>query len=386
MHLYRYRSPGILSQKGLIYDEWYFASQEELNDPIDMQSKFEFEANSKDKWHRLLSRLWENDPNSSIAADYFSSISPISYEKIIDNFSLHSRFIIERILIKDNFTLEYFKTSNRRINDLKSFLLLYEPTAGYSVSLSTVNNDMLMWSHYGASHSGFCLIYRPVNGYLHQCPIRYKNSLLVTQGHSCIIGKKFKVEKITYNNKLESIDAFTLFPTYHTGYSFNSEEERLNYHDKIHTQLLTKNECWHYEDENRLLLPQPNRWVSGEITYSSFQRLFHYDFNQVVGIIFGARMKESEKITIKEILNNKLEKRTENFSSKSKQKYIFDFLYQQAEICSSSRVVNILDQDIFSMGSLLKPGSDYYNGQLEKWKTFQGITVESGNFSYDEIP
>lgn len=385
MYVYRYRSPGILSQKALLYDEWYFASREELNDPIDMQSKFEFPEYSKDTWFRILDTLWKNDPSATIAANYLAYICPISYEELLGQFDLHTKRIIENVFNANPFDIADFKRLNHLVSELKALLSLYVPSAGYSVSLSTSNDEMLMWSHYAASHSGYCLIYRPINGYLHQCPRRCKSSLSVSEGHKSTIGDKFKVETIHYENELEPIDAFSLLPSYNTGYKFDTEEERLNFHVNVQKQLLTKNECWAYEKESRLLLPQPSNWISGQSTYSSYKRLFHYDFNQVVGIIFGALMKDYEKSAIKEIISEKLKERVRN-SDEGKKTYIFDFLFQQAEICSSSRGVKIIDQELISMGSFLETGSQYYDRQLKNWKEFKGITRESGTFSYEDIP
>ena len=232
MYVYRYRSPGILSQKGLLYDEWYFASREELNDPIDMQSKFEFPGDNKDTWLRVIRGLWENDPRSEIAATYLSSICPIFYEELIKQYDFHAEKIIENIFKAHEFSLPDFQEVNHLISQLKGMLNLYAPSAGYSVSLSASNSEMLMWSHYGASHSGYCLIFRPLDGFLHQCPQRTKDSLSVSQGHTCSVGTKFKVETINYDNQLESINAFSLLPSYHTGCEFETEEERLDYHRK----------------------------------------------------------------------------------------------------------------------------------------------------------
>lgn len=386
MHVYRYRSPGLLSQKGLIYDEWYFASRDELNDPVDMQLKFEFPANSKSIWKRVIKSLWSNETWEEIAASYFDSICPISSEQLLEEYEYHSAKVLESIFKSRVFSLTDLQQMIESQKQLKDMLSLYAPSAGYSVSLSTCNNEMLMWSHYASSHSGYCLIYRPIDGYLHQCPNRTKDSLSVNKGHMSTVSNRFKVKTIEYDNQLESIDAFYLLPANNTGYNFETEEERLVFHEKIQNQLLTKNECWAYEQETRLLLPQASKFISGEYSYTNFQRLFHYDFNQVVGIIFGARIKDHEKIAIKEIINGKLEKRFHDLGSNSTKTYVFDFLYQQAEICSSSRVVKIIDQELISMGTQLKVGTEYYERQLKAWKEFKGITLESGKYSYDAIP
>ncbi|MCQ9048846.1 DUF2971 domain-containing protein [Vibrio parahaemolyticus] len=386
MYVYRYRSPGLLSQKGLIYDEWYFASREELNDPIDMQSKFEFPENSKSTWFRVIKSLWQNEVWSELAASYFNSICPISMEQLLEEYDQHSVKVVESIFKNCEINLADLQQIGELQKQLKALLSLYAPSAGYSVSLSTCNNEMLMWSHYAASHTGYCLIYRPIDGYLYQCSSRTKDSLSVSKGHTSLIGNKFKVQAIEYENQLEAIDAFCLLPSYNTGYKFETEEERLGFHAKIQSQLLTKNECWAYEQEARLLLPQPSKYISGESAFTNYQRLFHYDFSQVVGIIFGARMREHEKLAIKEIIDAKLEKRFRDLGGKPTKTHVFDFLYQQAEICSSSRVVRIIDQELISMGTHLKVGTEYYQRQLKAWKEFKGVTMEAGKYSYDAIP
>ncbi|EPW6854222.1 DUF2971 domain-containing protein [Vibrio parahaemolyticus] len=386
MYVYRYRSPGLLSQKGLIYDEWYFASREELNDPIDMQSKFEFPENSKSTWFSVIKSLWQNEVWSELAASYFNSICPISMEQLLEEYDQHSVKVVESIFKNCEINLADLQQIGELQKQLKALLSLYAPSAGYSVSLSTCNNEMLMWPHYAASHTGYCLIYRPIDGYLYQCSSRTKDSLSVSKGHTSLIGNKFKVQAIEYENQLEAIDAFCLLPSYNTGYKFEIEEERLGFHAKIQSQLLTKNECWAYEQEARLLLPQPSKYISGESAFTNYQRLFHYDFSQVVGIIFGARMREHEKLAIKEIIDAKLEKRFRDLGGKQTKTHVFDFLYQQAEICSSSRVVRIIDQELISMGTHLKVGTEYYQRQLKAWKEFKGVTMEAGKYSYDAIP
>ena len=107
---------------------------------------------------------------------------------------------------------------------------------------------------------------------------------------------------------------------------------------------------------------------------------------KIAGIIFGHRMSSQDKDSIRNILNEKLEKRTKSLSENSKEKIIFDFLFQQAEICPNSRNVKINNLDLVSMGSIIKPGTEYYDRQLEKWYKGEGIRYQSGNLSYDPIP
>lgn len=380
MHVYRYRPSNLLSHKGLLYDEWYFASKEELNDPIDMQSKFEFSGD----WTRALTSLWANDHDAKVAAAYLTQLSPISYEQLINDFDIHKNQITDRVFSDRPISRVELAELEDSLAHLLALLNLYAPSSGYSVSLSRTNSDMLMWSHYAASHTGFCLIYRPISSCLNQCPIRKKDSLVVTENHSSAVSVAFEIEDINYRDQLHPINAFSLLPVINTGYSFDSESSRLEYHKNIRDQLLTKNKCWQYEQECRLMLRQPHKWISGCSTYNSLQRLFYYDFNQVSGIIFGARMSSHDKESIRNIISHKMLEKFKNI--KGGKAYIFDFLYQQAEICSSSRAVKLVDLDLYLMGSILKPGSTQYIDRLGKWRRGEGIAIENGNFSYDPIP
>jgi hypothetical protein len=386
MHIYRYRSSGLLSQKELLYDEMYFASKEELNDPIEMQSKFEFSDVSGVVWSRLLNELWSGAEYVQYASSYFSSKSPVIYSELLSDFESHRASIIRLAMESMQFQISDFDHMESLLDKLYSFLTLYEPASGYSVSFSKSNNEMLMWSHYAGSHSGYCLIFRPINGELNQCSERVKDSLSVSAGCISSMPRGFKVEDVRYHNEIKEMDGFSLFPVPYTGYSFDNEVDRLKYHADASSQLLTKNECWGYESECRLLLPQPKKWVSGESSYTPYQRIFHYDFRQVVGVIFGARMTNNDRVNIKEIIESKLATRFSNISAKQGKDYIFDFLYQEAEICSSSRQVKINDLELVSMGTTLESGSDYYNKQLGKWKKYEGMVMESGKFTYENIP
>jgi len=56
MHYYRYRSDSELSLKELIYNEIYFASPKESNDPFDSKSFYEFPHDTI-RWSRLLNQV-----------------------------------------------------------------------------------------------------------------------------------------------------------------------------------------------------------------------------------------------------------------------------------------------------------------------------------------
>lgn len=383
MHVYRYRSPSLLSQKGLLYDEWYFASKEELNDPVDLQSKYEFSGKG---WKTLINRLWGENIFANQVAWYFSSLGPISYDEIVSYFGKHKSALDSLFLEStEAWKLSDVKIYKSCLDALEVLLKSYEPGGGYSISFSRNNSNMLMWSHYAGSHSGFCLIYRTIDGKLYQCPDRKKDSLTVAEGHHASISPGFTIKDVNYSNAVNPLDAFRLLPSGYGGEKFNSEDERLDWHKSATQQLLTKNVCWEYEEECRMLLLQPKKFVSGVNEYSSLQRLFHYDFDQLVGVIFGARMSSKDKAVIRDIIDMKRSSRYRKLGPEGK-RVSFDFLYQQAEICQYSRDVKIVDHELYMFGTLVHKGTKQYIDRLEKWRKGHGITIENGEFSYGPIP
>ena len=382
MHVYRYRNSNLLSQKALLYDEWYFASKEELNDPIDMQSNFEF---SQSGWSYLLNNLWNNSAYAAIAADHLSEISPISHEKLLDSFDTIKQNIIHKTFKSKSVQLSEVISLQQALTNLYDLISLYGPGSGYSVSLSRTSASMLMWSHYANSHTGFCLIYRPINGKLSQCPSRKKDAIEVSRGHSTCVPTDFDIENIIYDDQISSLDATSLLPVIYTTNRLDSDDTRAEWHKNKKAQLLTKNKCWEYEEECRLMLPQTSKWISGNSSYSALQRLFYYDFDQVVGVVFGARMTATHKDALRDIITLKLDKKYKSAGGE-RPRFMFDFLYQQAEICPTSRSMNIKDLDLHFMGRTINPSDAIYNDRLIKWRNGEGIKMCKGTFSYEPIP
>ena len=88
MLYYRYRSGSELSIKELIYDELYFASREECNDPYEGKSFAAFSAD-KDLWGNLINealKAHKIDLDESLKekiVEYFVSKCPMPIENIL---------------------------------------------------------------------------------------------------------------------------------------------------------------------------------------------------------------------------------------------------------------------------------------------------------------
>lgn len=379
MYLYRYRSPGLISQKELIYDEFYFASTRELNDPLDMNQNYIFDEGKKEIWKEVFATMYANVGIAEHAADYFNSICPISYSDLMQNIDFHSHRCADKIMghmdIQTKYSIEkkesityisfkeFFKISTA------SFFEKYKPRGAYSVSLSNCNNSELMWSNYTQNHTGFSLILLPFNGHLSQPPLKKKTTLRVSDEVQVGIDDKFEVNDVIYSNKIIPLDAFTLLPVHMTKSAQKKSKQIEEQHAIYRSQLLTKNTAWRYEQESRLILDiKSNAYCNHEFT--SYQRLFNYDFKHVAGVIFGSRMSESEKSSIREIIDDKLAKRFKHMSEANGERAI-SFLYQQAEINHNSRIVDIIDKEVVIHGNTLSPGDDGYDEALKEWKKFE---------------
>lgn len=128
---------------------------------------------------------------------------------------------------------------------------------------SEVPDDILMWSHYSAGHKGFCLKFRRVeNGFLHYTrPVTYPQ-----------------------DDEFPFID-----------YWLTNPKDQINEFKKV---VLTKSRHWSYEKEWRALdrLERINEYYEGhELIYPQ---------EDLVGIIFGLRMSDSQKENIQEALEH----------------------------------------------------------------------------------
>lgn len=133
-------------------------------------------------------------------------------------------------------------------NSIDTVLAFREKSGIYS--LSKVNDDELLWSHYGESHKGFCIEYD------------YE--------------KLFAFEEREGSLKVD------------VAYSLNIpvlELEDLNNKQQFIQKVIgSKSVKWEYEQENRILTTQFG--------------LHEYDFRAVKGIYFGLRMSCEKKIEL----------------------------------------------------------------------------------------
>ena len=258
----------------------------------------------------------------------------------------------------------YFFTIKKTMEDIRTRTLIY--------CFSTRKDSILMWSHYANQHNGYCLVFKSLNGFLYQAKKSMRESINIGRNFcdkvhvSEHIGPKFKFCDVIYGETSALIDPFLYFPQYVSKCKIANEQERLDFFEKLERHHLEKGACWEYEQESRLLLPNPMSWITGEkIEYTKHQRLFYYDFSQLVGVVFGSRMSQENRNRIKEIIDEKIESRLTAASSEDRR---FKFVYFQTKLSSKERKLELEPLEINSLSTHVKKTDATFDREYEEWK------------------
>ncbi|OBR90156.1 hypothetical protein CLRAG_37630 [Clostridium ragsdalei P11] len=381
MFYYRFRPSSELAIKELMYNEIYFASNKECNDPFDGKTFLAFEAD-KGKWRRLLELAWKNynNPNKTRYEEqlsaYLTKISPLTYDEV-----LQLDYI--KVLCSLQFPPDLI-TAFILDKQIKHFLDLYKPRNTYFVSFSRVCDEMLMWAHYASMHQGYCLIFKAIDNSLYQCHKHKRNSVGrntqngIAPKMSQAIPDSFPFEDISYSVDSTSNNAFYCFPQYVIGPEIDKRKQK-DFLTWKRQQHLIKHNCWDYEQESRLTLSSPIPWLFGEVVECSQQeRLFHYQPNQLVGIILGARMDAKQKMRIREIIKEHMDLIALNPGNNSA---VFNFLLCQATLPHNQRKVVIKEEEIFTLTSTISRDDSDFERYLQEWKEGWAIVFNGSSGS-----
>lgn len=359
MLYYRFRPFSPLSVKELLYDELYFSYPHELNDPLDGMITYIFREDYP-KWKRLIEFAWKDLPfDASKVAENFASKCPLK----LSEKTITLDFILQIILdslgkISTNAAL----LLSKRIH---TYLFNYKPSNACSVSMSKTYDNALMWSHYANKHEGYCLIFRSINDKILPTP------RIHTVDKSHRFEKGFEIHDVIYSRKREEIDAFTIYPWGVYGTKL-SHEEHLEYHKKIQHQFLTKSQCWNYEQEARLLI-YPSSVLVNKNHLPATDRIFHYDNSQIAGVIFGMRMSESSKATIRNILLKKSKERT---MGKGIDKYLFNIVTFESNFNDDSHSINIQPSELFDDGNIIRASEPEFCEKFTSWTSGEALHIQ----------
>jgi hypothetical protein len=228
--LYKYRDWQSLFHKDLITSQIaYFASPSTFNDPFDCKIPIRYDINPEELlegiYYRTAKVFYPNSTDQEIRAFAKKQVKegPVDPKTFKKN------------------GVDYFEKLNKQMGIF---------------SLSAQNNDILMWGHYGNSHTGFC--------------VGFDTSELL------------KSKDIDFIGKVKYAPEFpVIIPTG-------------DLEGQFYEQIFSKWDKWSYEDEYRLTKNHiPNRKII--LSKSCFKQ-----------IIFGYQMSEKDKSDMRKIIHKTL--------------------------------------------------------------------------------
>lgn len=381
---YKYRSFSEFSIKELLYQELYFATRQESNDPFDSKTFYEFSPN-EDYWHNLIeivaSRFsWLKKSDITAIAQSLIAISPMTYDQA-SNLDITS-IVFESIENKDLLTSTLFAEEFKKLIDL------YAPEESYFTCFSKVKDDPLMWSHYAGNHQGFCLIFQPINGQLNQHPFYRRTSIRretpngLAPSMSMGLPESFYFQAVDYQEKVEHLCAFHRLPADVTKLNLE-ENEKISLSKKQFSQYVQKHQSWSYEQEVRLsFTPIPGFLYGEKILLSKHERLFHYDPCQLVGIVLGSQMSDENKRRIREVITEVLNKRE---LYKQEGRVLFNFMIFESELSATQRNLDIKPLELITLTKNYKPDSLDFARLYAEWENGRGLKINTGSSSMVEI-
>lgn len=368
MFYYRYRPGNELSIKELIYNELYFASRAECNDPYEGKIFATFEKNEV-AWNNLIclalldNNVIKNDNTEYLikkVISFYTNKSPMHFEEFIniseDEFLSISENPFEKIILKYIFLA------------IRQYVFIYMVDERYFVSFSKQRDINLMWAHYANNHRGFCLIFRSIDGKIKhwkKAPFVYHTPNSFTQQMSIIAPESFEIKDIEYIAEPKNLDGFTYFPQYVLNKAFSQKEEEkiLNDREKIYLQ---KHATWSYEEESRIILKSgPSWYAKQQLSLSPHQRLFHYEPIHLAGIIIGVNMPQEQRCRIEEIME---EKTRRQYESLEKEFIVYDLAIFEEKLSETKIKPEIVPCKIYGSGAIIDKKDKEFSYRYKRWE------------------
>ena len=375
MFYYRYRSGGELSVKELIYDELYFASREECNDPYEGKTFATFSAD-KDLWNNLI--------NEALKAYNIKPLESLK-ERIVQYFLSKAPMPIENVLRipKNEFVDIGARTYEQRLlpsmlEAIQNYVMWYSPEERYFASFSKTNDNFLLWSHYANNHKGFCLIYRAIDGKLKQNPNwkRKQTATLPLPRLTFVVPDAFEIQDVEYVSTPKSSDGFMCFPASVAGDKHTPEEVEMAQAERA-KNYLQKHSVWDYEQEARVVLSSGVQWLAGrKLTLPAHQRLFHIDSTQLVGIILGSQMPDIQRQRIREIITEKVERW---YIPTTDHRIISNFVLFEEILSETNREVVIEPKEIYTGTSVFTKKQPNFTQLYDEWHNGWAIEIKGNS-------
>lgn len=323
MKLYKYRPLSEFLFKELFYQELYFASYKELNDPLDLSARIEFSVENEEQIEYLIWVLFKT--TLTISETHISDIDRDNNKKLIDfnnNDTVRNAFkksIYAKLVLlkaKDNLIwLDSIETilvnSSREVNldfklnftDFKNELQRLTQKFlenSYTTCFSATNNDFLMWSHYASKHSGICLEFTIDRSglfpYIKKGHRTTDNDNYLKRISKWEVNETIywdRIRAVSYQDEQPFINFFDFSPVFDNEHDCDliglSKGWTHGFAHELEMVFSTKTKPWKYENE----------WRAIEINFGEpkhpEERVRHYPIEVLSSIYFGIRTPEEVK-------------------------------------------------------------------------------------------
>lgn len=292
--VFRFRPYSPLSLKELRYGELFFSSCDELNDPYDVKNPTLFEGDFNlyykvvDYVVKSVFRPISSSEHFVTCVAKFLSRKDLQYDELIHLLDSEEFLLLIEKESVDIIGLHHL--TGFLVRELKRFFHGCTSGNGYIVSFSKVCSEPLMWSHYADQHKGFCLVFDPSNKTIEERPM-LRNSTLHGQ---------YAFQEVSYKTKNVTTNGFYGLSVNLFGRDLTDNERKQHWATRRQA-FLTKHTNWKYEEEVRLI---HDDWLPRKVDEHGSQklfapeRIFYYNQNQLIGVIFGSRMSEENKTNI----------------------------------------------------------------------------------------
>lgn len=328
--LFKYRPLSEFLFKELYYQELYFASYIELNDPLDLSARIEFSTDDLNAIEHLIRfifslqfRFRETDTEKKNIPMLLKFIKDRNAIEILRD-EINKRVLVKtqnnepiwtsdivKIIVDSvkSTTTNIFFDSEKFIGEIQRLTDKFLKNS-YVTCFSEKNDNFLMWSHYSSKHSGICLEFTLENkdmfpyedfGSRKHDSEKYKERMSEWKTNSYVFWDN--IRKVNYKSEQPFINFFNFAAVFENEYDCDliglTKSWTHKYAHELELVFSTKTNQWKYENE----------WRAIEINFDKFkepeERIRHYPIEALSAIYFGINTPENIRNRIYKILNNK---------------------------------------------------------------------------------
>lgn len=331
--VYKYRPLSELLFKELYYQELYFASSIELNDPLDLNAKIEFSTKNPKAVDYLIHFIYRTHFDfDGLQKENEDALKMIRFVRNLDAREILRNQIFKYVEEKRTkneliWTSDVIQIIEKSIYDTKTDIVFYPQKFitklhdlttkflrnSYVTCFSETKDNFLMWSHYASKHSGICLEFT-----------LKKDGMFP---YELVFDRKYDIEK--YNNdefeweskvftfddklrKVQYLDELPFVNFYYFSNVFENEHDcdliglskswTHKYAAELEFVFSTKTKQWKYEKEWRAIQ------INFDKSKEPEERISRFPIESLTAIYFGINTPENVRNRIYKLLAEKTDR------------------------------------------------------------------------------